>query len=242
MSWGALAGGILGAGVAIYGGNKDRSLRKAELAATRPDAIRREAEKAGFNPLLFTNAAFQTPGGGPTFGQSLSQAGSLLAGGIADWDAARRAERQRQTAVEQQNQELRRQVEQQALRLSQRSVYQTGVFSPQGVRDAHLGSVSAGQYSDGRPWAFGGNALGTQTDTTDAEEFEERYGDVVSSIYGLGVLGRDVYAHIKSRVASSFDKYKKEQPEAQVPREDAPWADSPYPWADPRYRNRFYTN
>lgn len=77
MSTGAAA--ALGAGASLIGGAADRKQRNEELAMQDPAYIRDRAEASGFNPLLFTQNAFQGLGYAPSFGSSIADAGAILA-------------------------------------------------------------------------------------------------------------------------------------------------------------------
>lgn len=112
-----VAAGVSAIG-SLLGGRKAAKEQRRAIAAQNayndPSAIRARAEKAGFNPLLFVGpgVGLQTSIEQPVMGQAIANAGLALASGMME-----QAEMQaQQSAVMQQNYELRKQIEKMTLR------------------------------------------------------------------------------------------------------------------------------
>jgi len=124
-----VAPAIIAAGVgalgSLLGGRKAAKEQRRAIAAQNayndPSAIRARAEAAGFNPLLFVGpgVGLQTALEQPVMGQAIANAGMALASGITD--AAEQSAYQ--SALEEQNAELRKAVERQTLRPEVAGVY-----------------------------------------------------------------------------------------------------------------------
>lgn len=178
-----LAGGLLGA----------RSQRR-EAARTRefnsqqtdPAFIRERYEAAGFNPLLGL--------GGPVIPVMTPQIGSTIANALTvageNIDAHVQQKQQRQ-ALEQENQRLQKQLE--------KSIMQPvvpGIYGKKGngsSQNTGLDSSGSGPSGDdaGRTNRVAGVNVSQHEAFSDAEDIEQRYGDVLSSVYGIGVVGAD---------------------------------------------------
>jgi len=70
------------ANAAIRGGQIDRDQRNKELAMQDPSYIRERFESAGFNPLLGIGNALSGLSYAPSMGQSIANAGSIMADGF----------------------------------------------------------------------------------------------------------------------------------------------------------------
>lgn len=128
-----LLGAAIGAAASLFGGRKAAKEQRRAIAAQNayndPSAIRARAEAAGFNPLLFVGPGVgtQTALAQPVMGQAIANAGLALSSGISDWEQAK-AE---QTALAQQNAELRKALETATLRPKVAGVWPSGpVYTP----------------------------------------------------------------------------------------------------------------
>lgn len=127
MPWAAVAAGVSALG-SLIGGRKAAKEQARAIAAQNaynaPSAIRQRAEEAGFNPLLFVGPGVgqQTAVAQPVMGQAIADAALSIAGGIND-TAKQRAY---QTALQQQNEQLRKALETATVRPKMAGVYGTG--------------------------------------------------------------------------------------------------------------------
>lgn len=133
MDW---LSGLIGAGGSILGGilgrNSERDAIRAQNEYNKPSNIRKRAEEAGFNPLLFVGPGVgnQTATGGANFmGAAIADASAMLADKLKDDTADKLAIRN----LELQNQRLEKEIAQMTLRPKGAGVYATGVAA-QGVR------------------------------------------------------------------------------------------------------------
>lgn len=160
-----MIGAIIGAAASLIGGAANRRQRNKELAMQDPSHIRASAEAAGFNPLLFTNQAFQGLSYAPRFGDSIASAGELLARGLDD-SAQQRAQI---SQLEQQNAKLAENAQRLVQGVQPRSVFdgrttpaprpssavpQIGGGSASGAASSRTGEVSFGAPDNGLD-AFG---------------------------------------------------------------------------------------
>lgn len=85
-----IASALIGAGSSLLGGlfgqNSEKDAVNAMNKYNSPEQIRKRAEKAGFNPLAFIGpgVGLQTALPANMIGQSIADAGAMLANGIAD--------------------------------------------------------------------------------------------------------------------------------------------------------------
>jgi len=110
---------LIGLGLGLIGANKDRKQRQQEVADGKPDAIRRDYEAAGFNPLLGIGGSSGV-GYAPTFGSALGNIGAQL----ANHDLQTQQLSLQKTELEQQNQRLNKLVKQTTLRSNRPSALQ----------------------------------------------------------------------------------------------------------------------
>lgn len=101
-----IMGSLISAGSSLLGGLFNNKQRNKELSMSDPAYIRKRAEAAGFNPLLFTNQAFQNSSNVPTFGSALADAGHFLGEGMLRNQEMKGEQALRITELQQQNERL----------------------------------------------------------------------------------------------------------------------------------------
>lgn len=121
---GALGGPIISAGASLLGGVLNNKQRNKEIGMSDPAYIRQRAEAAGFNPLLFTNQAFQNSSNVPTFGSALADAGHFLGEGLLRNQEMKGEQALRITELQQQNERLTELMRRTTLNPRSRSVYE----------------------------------------------------------------------------------------------------------------------
>lgn len=120
---GALGGPIISAGASLLGGVLNNKQRNKELGMSDPAYIRERAEAAGFNPLLFTNQAFQNSSNVPTFGSAVADAGHFLGEGLLRNQEMKGEQALRITELQQQNERLTELMRRTTLNPRSRSIY-----------------------------------------------------------------------------------------------------------------------
>jgi hypothetical protein len=142
---GALGGPLVSAGASLLGGALNNKQRNKELSMSDPAYIRQRAEAAGFNPLLFTNQAFQNSSNVPTFGSALADAGHFLGEGMLRNHELHGEQALRITELQQQNERLTELMRNTTLREPSRSIFENpewdgdtwrpvNVFGPDGEK------------------------------------------------------------------------------------------------------------
>lgn len=203
----AIWGPLIGAAGSLLGGLFGRRQRNKELRQQDPEYIRQRAENAGFNPLLFTNAAFRGVGYSPVFGQSIASAASILGSGISEAH-----QREQQLALQRSELELENRRLDEIVRRSTLSPTVPGIYGGSGAQargfsrvvssDDYRGDASVDDYrlSIGAPSLIPGRATVTNawetsrgpyfSDPTspDAETVETRYGELPGWVYGANNL------------------------------------------------------
>jgi len=120
---GAAVSGVLGLIGAKKAAKEQANSIAEQNAYNDPSAIRARAEAAGFNPLLFVGPGVgnQTSIASPVMGQAIANAGLAIAGGLSDYSKERAA----QSALAQENAELRKVIDQSILRPEVPGIYGT---------------------------------------------------------------------------------------------------------------------
>jgi hypothetical protein len=152
--------------------------------------LRDAAEKAGFNPLTALRA---NPTGGmvnPT--PALASGGFLrdaLGAGVQTYfnrDQILKDEERDRLERQLMRQELANmQLQGKAFEKSMKFGFEVPVSNNYTGTDMRHTDLNYGL-------AFAGNEMAVASDTSDAERIERRYSDVVSNIYGMGALARDL--------------------------------------------------
>lgn len=117
------ASALISAGSSLLGGIFNNKQRNKELRMSDPAYIRQRAEAAGFNPLLFTNQAFQNSSNVPTFGSALADAGHFLGEGLLRNQEMKSEQALRITELQQQNERLTELMRRTTLNPQSRSIY-----------------------------------------------------------------------------------------------------------------------
>lgn len=184
---GALGGPLVSAGASLIGGALNNKQRNKELSMSDPAYIRQQAEAAGFNPLLFTNQAFQNSSNVPTFGSALADAGHFLGEGMLRNQEMKSEQALRITELQQQNERL--------TELMRRTTF----ASNSGPRLSSLSdapiyeNANSGIRTGGSdPWLFDPNVA-------DAEAVESRLGDFGQEAFGAYVAYKDLMYNFNHR-------------------------------------------
>lgn len=203
-----LLGAVIGAGASLIGGAMNNSAQaaanRANIAATEKanaqnlaaqkefaqQGIRwrvEDAERSGIHPLYALGA--QTPSFSPSF-----QAGHTEAGRPGDGLSAAGQDIGR--AVSSTLTQPERAYNQAMMTLQmERGALENELLRSQ-INRERVGTMAMGTPVTGRvsgdALMFHGAPWDTNPQTTDAQSVENRYGDLVSSLYGLGVVGSDV--------------------------------------------------
>lgn len=235
-------GGLLAAGLSFIGASKDRKAQREANAQNRPAAQVAQWEEAQINPLFGISQGQYIPVQATRIGDAYSRAGGLI-GQALDFHMEEKTE---VTRLKQENKKLLERFDKLAKPRSRGYLERYSGVLPlprqhnQGTQDANplANNTRAGPADDGNTvvgdvagndLSFGGVKLPTQPDTTDAEIFEERYGEVGGAVLGLGVLGRDAYAAGRkivkklnlpkhtANVAELWRQYRSQNTETQKP-------------------------
>lgn len=221
MSWLAAAIGVGGQLLS------NRSQRKQQEQAWENQSLvarRRDAEKAGFNPnMVIQGGGYASPVVSP-IGDPWDDIGDIVSGAVEQ----RRRERLEETGVRQENKELRDRLKEIARQGEPSYMQQHGAAIPlpsQGETDERFrpayqanggdGGGSVGRSGSGdnarlvevkREEAIEGLTIGGLDVKpvpwmSDAEMVEQRYGDVASWVYGIGVGASDAAINIGIPVA-----------------------------------------
>lgn len=225
-----LIGSIIGAGASLIGGMMNNNAQReannlnvaaAEAAGEKNLAAQKEfaqsgirwrvedAKQAGIHPIYALGA--QTPTFSPSFqaGQvaPLTGAGDAIASGGQDIGRAVSAtlsqpERAYNSAI-------------QALSL-ERGALENELLRSQ-INRTRVGTIASGTPLTGpvagSALTFHGNPWDTNPETSDAQLIQDRYGDLIETLYGVGVLGSDVLYNAPSKSGAStpgrnlFDGY-----------------------------------
>ena len=222
-------GGVITGGLKLLGGLFG-SKKKETKQTTDFVALRKSAEAAGFNPLTALKA---TGGGGFTTtthpglssGEFIADA---LGAGFDAWASHDPIQRERDALeVELMRAELDR---------IKADAGVTQGFAG-GVPTARHEKVPVVEYADpalaDKPekLRYGGFDWDVQSDTSDAQEVEDRYGDVVSSAYGVGVLARDAWPYVQPYFSADREKVGREYFDARRRTTAPPRSIGPYPQA-----------
>jgi hypothetical protein len=123
------ASALISAGSSLLGGILNNKQRNKEIRMSDPAYIRKRAEAAGFNPLLFTNQAFQNSSNVPTFGSAVADAGHFLGEGLLRNEEMKGEQALRITELQQQNERLTELMRRTTLNPASRSIYANSVSS-----------------------------------------------------------------------------------------------------------------
>jgi hypothetical protein len=121
-------GAIISAGAALIGGNRARKHEKDERSKDRymnsPEGIRKNAEKAGFNPLVFAGPGTGTGVGyAPTMGSSIANSWALAGEAIGGGISQKLAEKSQLTELQQENERLEKLAERSILNPKVQGIY-----------------------------------------------------------------------------------------------------------------------
>ncbi|WP_413876351.1 hypothetical protein [Albidovulum sp.] len=185
---GAVAGPLAGG---LFGGKKKETKQTTDFVA-----LRDSAEAAGFNPLTALKATggagfTTTTHPGLSSGEFLAEA---IGSGVQAWSSF--------DPMQQQRDALEMEMMRAELDRIKSDARVTQGFAG-GVPTARHEKLAAVEY--GRPeladnpqrLTYGGIGWDAQADTADAQIIENRYGDIVSSLYGVGVAARDAWPYVK---------------------------------------------
>jgi hypothetical protein len=144
-------GAIISAGAALIGGNRARKHEKDERSKDRymnsPEGIRKNAEKAGFNPLVFAGPGTGTGVGyAPTMGSSIANSWALAGEAIGGGISQKLAEKSQLTELQQENERLEK--------LAQRSILNPKVQGIYG-NARHVGKQGSSSVGSGGARAKG---------------------------------------------------------------------------------------
>ncbi|MBU3036597.1 hypothetical protein [Tritonibacter mobilis] len=187
-----MLGGLVGGALSFLGGRSARKQQEKMYWQNRwdnlPEGIRANAEAAGFNPLVFAGPGVGNGAGyQPTMGHELSTAGQV----VTDASLALENQKIRRAELELENKRLEELVKRNTLRPSTPGVYgDRNVATRQNTGDPVQRRNGVGDPSD---IVVGGLKVSKDEKFSDAEDVETRYGDVLSSLYGVGVLAGDAW-------------------------------------------------
>ncbi|WP_157971279.1 hypothetical protein [Pseudogemmobacter bohemicus] len=215
---GSLAGGIAG----LFGARRKNPSPRDNIMS-QVSGWREAADAYGFNPL--TVAQYGNPGGtglaasGPPLASfDMLASGFREIGDVVSGDADRRR------AQEDAKLDLAK-LEIERLQAG-RSADALGGVSPLGNRPSTVG-ISGGTFQSPRvvsnPDRTSVQAGGVDVDpyegNSDAEEYEKRYGDIVSAVVGIGNIVSDGFSTAASHALSKRDEYIKKN--GKTPRQAA---------------------
>lgn len=200
---GNLAGGLAGSITKsiLGGGDSGGSAGQTNLVA-----LRKQAEAAGFNPLTVLQA---TGGAGfATAGAAPLASHDFLTGGMTTFDKLTGVESQEDVRRELENDLLRVQIDE-----IRRGV-NAGPFMPRNVPTNGQTSIRSNGQPPGDPIDAVGNPhtpkltmagvpIETSPNTSDAEIFEQRYGDIAQELAGIGIALSDLW-HNRSAIGLSM--------------------------------------
>jgi hypothetical protein len=203
---GPLAAPIIGAVGSLLGGLFGKSKTKNEYVVPDYAGIRSKAEAAGFNPLFaMANApgqVVQTTSGG-YMGNAIADASMIMADAVAKQSDAGKL-----SQVQAQNRALNKKVQSLTLRPVVGGIYAQRGATPSlrkslGVQDdtssvqAANGSAEAVSFdAAGNPVTravVGGVVSTPNSEFSDAQVIENRYGEIGAAVIGLGNLAADGY-------------------------------------------------
>lgn len=107
-----LLGAVVSAGASLIAGNKNRKAAKAANAANRPIQQVKEWEKAGINPIMGITQGQWIPHQGVSMGDAFAAAGGHIARGLE----LQHQEDLEETELKKENEELRKQLDNVAMR------------------------------------------------------------------------------------------------------------------------------
>lgn len=150
MFWGAVAGAVIGGGLSLIGGAKDRKAQAKANSANLPVNQVKQWEKAGINPAFGISQGQWIPQQAASVGDSYARAGSLFA------DAGQSIDREllERTAIKKENTKLRETLDK-VTKKSEKSEFQK--------RAASLPLPSSGGGDPSTP-AGSGDSLQTQAE------------------------------------------------------------------------------
>lgn len=203
----------------LLGQRAERRGIEDQNAYNDPSAVRARFEKAGLNPLLGFQSGVgmqQAVGGTNYIGSGIAD--SLMA--VSNAQDAKSAEKAEKEKLIAENTKLRRQVEVETIRPRVGGLYSRAQGETISMGNPPRGWISeydadfvgkkvmAGPFGAGSDAYYGRNPertvittpLGDTTpeNTSDAEEWEKRYGDPVSWAVGLGTLAMDAGRSVRS--------------------------------------------
>lgn len=200
---GALASTAISVGASLAAGNSQKKAQNRAAAQEREWALedqseqfvrlRDAAEKAGFNPLTALRA---NPSGGRVNATGASLAsnafiGDAIAGGVDTYFNAKRQMRDQERDMLERKlmrQELAN-MQLQGKAFEKAMNFGFGVGNP--TANNYTG-VDLGHTTLDKGLSFGGLTGAVAGDTSDAEVWEKRYGDIASSVIGGAIAARDL--------------------------------------------------
>lgn len=196
-------GALISAGASLFGSHQSRrdasKARRHQLQLdaqhrraqqkfneTRIQTLVKDAKAAGIHPLAALGSpvaggfAAPVPSGQSVSGSGYADGIRELGAGVDEWQRRMLAETSEKAGLE--NELLRSEI---SLRNAQSRTLIERAKNDAAVRAGiTVPNVSGGSQTIKSSSAF-----------SDAEEVERRYGDIVQMLYGLGVLGRDLFEH-----------------------------------------------
>lgn len=189
-----IGGSLISGGISFLGGlfgdkKKEKALERANYLNS-PTGIRAEAEKAGFNPLVFAGPGTGTGAGyAPQFGNNLAGTAAIM----GDAFIANEQNKIAQSQLELENQRLEELVKATTLTPTVGGVYSKTGGSPSSPELAI--PAQAGQPEPGRQTSTdvrnSDSTYYLNPRVTDAEAAEARYGDVAQEGFGIANLVSD---------------------------------------------------
>lgn len=191
--WGAVIGGALSLVGSLKNNKSSKAAHASDTYNKSPQGIRANAEEAGFNPgFVMSQGRSYGAGYSPTFENAGVHLGRAVEAGITGLQQ----QKLKVTQLKNQNQRLNRLVEKTTFDVNAPSVYERRRMNVGKNTDNPVQSVASGV--DPRGIAIAGKTVNQDTGFSDAEDAEARYGDVLSSVYGVGVAiadGIETYAN-----------------------------------------------
>lgn len=238
-----VAPAIIAAGISA-GGSLLSSLFGGGESETKINynAIRRDAERAGFNPLTAlrngASAGFTTTMHPPAFGAAISDAANAFASVFANMDPNK--DRMEEIQFKLAEASLDNLQTDTALRLRRLSLGDAPAYSA-GNSARTMGVASAassespmepGQRTLTNPYPQG-SGVGVNPAVPDAASAEERYGDILSNVFGVGVAVADFFHNARSfKAPTGGVRHGPDWTNMELPR-FAPAAGTAAPWRPP---------
>jgi len=196
---------LIGAGASLLGGLFDSSsankanAQQMDLAKNSISYRVEDAKRAGIHPLYALGApTLSSTTHTNTMGQSIADAGSKIAKGISNG-----YEKQLQA----------KNLESITADINLKNAQTSGFIQEQKIA-SDLARVNQTGRTAGNPnhLTIGGGKVHPSKDWSDTQKIEDRYGDLVSWLYGLGVVAGDSHSNVKRKVNAHFKNKGKVNP------------------------------